>query len=160
MKSKLLSFALLASMVCGTAMLSQAQGPGGWGGGRGGDFGHMATLLNLTSAQKEQIHTLMQAQRTATAPLHQQLAQIHIQMLNATANGAFNQATIQALATQEAQIMSQLTVQRESMRSQIYNTVLTAQQKTTAEQLRQNEITQINEHLQKQSGAASQAPAE
>jgi periplasmic protein CpxP/Spy len=160
MKSKFLSIALLASMVCGTAMLSQAQGPGEWGGGHGGGFGKMATLLNLTQAQKEQIHTLMQAQRTANAPLHQQLAQIRIQMLNATASGAFNQASIQSLATQQAQIMAQMTVQREQLQSQIYNQVLTSQQKATADQIRQNEITQINEHLQKESGTASQTPAQ
>lgn len=156
MKTKFCGVALLALMLCGTGMLSYAQGPGGFEG-HGGYFGHMATLLNLTQAQKQQIHTLMQAQRTTNAPLHQQLEQIHISMLNATANGAFNQATIQSLATQESQIMAQLAVQRESLKSQIYNQVLTAQQKTIAEQLRQNEITQINERLQSRSEATPEA---
>lgn len=162
MKSKFMSVALMACMLCGTAVVSLAQGPGGpegWGGP--GGFGHMATVLGLTSAQKQQIHTLMQAQRATMAPLHQQLEQLHIQMLNASANGAFNQTTVQSLATQEAQIMSQLTVQRESLKSQIYNQVLTSQQKALAEQMRQNEITQINERLANQSSqTAPAAPAE
>jgi len=81
-------------------------------------------------------------------------------MLNATANGAFNQTTIQSIATQEAQIMAQLAVQRESLKAQIYDQVLTSQQKATAETLRQNEITQINERLQNQSQPGTETPAE
>ncbi|HTZ88801.1 MAG TPA: Spy/CpxP family protein refolding chaperone [Alloacidobacterium sp.] len=158
MKAKFCGVALLALMLCGTGALSYAQGPEGPGGWGHGD--QMATLLNLTSAQKEQIKTLRQAQHATMKPLFQQLEQLHVQMLNATANGAFNQSTVQSIANQEAQVMAQLTVQRESLKSQIYNQVLTAQQKATAEQLRQNEITQINERLQNNSQAAPAAPAE
>ena len=158
MKAKFCGVALLALMLCGTGALSYAQGPGGPGGwGHGGQW---ATLLNLTPAQKAQIKTLRQAQRATMKPLFQQLQQLHVQMLNATANGAFNQSTVQSIANQEAQVMAQVAVQRESLKSQIYNQVLTAQQKATAEQLRQNEITQINERLQNNSQAAPAAPAE
>ncbi|MGA2371530.1 MAG: Spy/CpxP family protein refolding chaperone [Candidatus Korobacteraceae bacterium] len=158
MKTKFCGVALLALMLCGTGALLYAQGPGGFGG-HGMDE-HMAALLNLTSAQKEQIKTLRQAQRAAVKPLFQQLEQLHVQMLNATANGAFNQTTIQSIATQEAQITAQLAVQRESLKSQIYNQVLTSQQKATAETLRQNEITQINERLQHQSQSGTETPAQ
>ncbi len=158
MKTKFFGVALLALTLCGTGAVSYAQGPGGWGGHGHGD---MAALLNLTAAQKEQIKTLRQAQHATMKPLFQQLEQLHIQMLNATANGAFNQTTIQSIASQEAQIMSQLAVQRESLKSQIYNQVLTTAQKATAEQLRQNEITQINERLQNGSSTATpEAPAQ
>lgn len=159
MKTKFCGVALLALMLCGTGALSYAQGPGAWGG-HGGYMGHMSTLLNLTPAQKQQIKTLMQAQRATTRPLMQQLGQLRVQMLNATASGAFNQTTVQSIANQQAQIMAQLAVQRQSVQSQIYNTVLTTQQKATADQLRQNEITQINERLQKGSQAETEAPAQ
>ncbi len=159
MKMKFCGVALLALMLCGTGALSYAQGPGGFGG-HGGFDGHMAALLNLTSAQKAQIKTLREAQRATIKPLFQQLEQLHVQMLNATANGAFNQTTVQGIASQQAQIMAQLAVQRESLKSQIYNQVLTAQQKATAETLRQNEITQINERLANGSQAAPEAPAQ
>lgn len=157
MKAKFCGVALLALMLCGTGALSYAQGPGAWG--HGGYEGHMAALLNLTPAQKAQIKTLREAQRATIKPLFQQLQQLHVQMLNATANGAFNQSTVQSIATQEAQLMSQLAVQHESLKSQIYNQVLTSQQKATAEQLRTNEITQINERLQNNSQATPAAPA-
>ncbi|HTV64975.1 MAG TPA: Spy/CpxP family protein refolding chaperone [Bryocella sp.] len=147
MKVKFCGVALLALMLCGTGMLSYAQGRGAWGG-HDGYMGKMGTLLNLTSAQKQQIKTLAQAQRSSMKPLMQQLGQLHVQMLNATAGGAFNQSQVQSIATQEAQIRAQLAVERQQLQSQIYNQVLTSQQKTTADQLRQNEISQINEHLQ------------
>jgi Spy/CpxP family protein refolding chaperone len=147
MKAKLFGVAVLALMLSGMGVVSYAQGPGAWGG-HGGYMGKMSTLLNLTAAQKQQIKTLAQAERATMKPLMQQLGQLRVQMLTATASGAFNQATVQSIANQEAQIRAQLTVERESLQSQIYNQVLTQQQKTTADQLRQNEISQINEHLQ------------
>ena len=155
MKVKFCSVALLALMLSDTGIASYAQGPGAWGGHEG-YMGKMSTLLNLTAAQKQQIKTLAQAQRATMKPLMQQLAQLRIQMLNATASGAFNQTTVQSIANQEAQIHAQLMVQRESLQSEIYSQVLTQQQKATADQLRQNEITQINEHLQ---GASSSEAA-
>jgi Spy/CpxP family protein refolding chaperone len=158
MKAKFFSVALLALTLCGTGALSYAQGPHGWGGGPGFDE-HMATLLNLTAAQKQQIHTLAQAQHATMKPLMQQMEQLHVQMLNATANGAFNATTIQSIATQEAQVMAQMSVARETLKSQIYNQVLTSAQKATAETIRQNEISQINERLANSSQAPA-APAE
>ncbi len=123
MKTKFCRVALLALMLCGTGMLSYAQGGGAWGG-HAGYFGHMATVLNLTPAQKQQIKTIMEAQSATTRPLMQQLTQNRASMLSTTASGAFNQTTVQSLATQQAQIMAQLTVQRASLESQIYNQVL------------------------------------
>ena len=87
--------------------------------------------LNLTDAQKQQIKTMMQAQRATTRPLMQQLAENRKAMLTATANGAFDQAKVQAIANQQSQAMAQLMVQKASMQHQIYTQVLTAEQRTT-----------------------------
>ena len=78
--------------------------------------------MNLTDAQKAQIKTIMQAQRATIRPLIQQLEENRQAELNATAGGAFDQAKVQALATQRSQIMAQLMVQKAQVRSQIYNT--------------------------------------
>jgi hypothetical protein len=75
-------------------------------------------------------------------------------MLTATSGGAFDQAKVQAIATQQAQLMSQMTVLKEQLRSQIYNTVLTTDQKAKADQMRQNQLTRMNERLQKLSESA------
>ncbi len=156
MKTKFYSvaIALLALVLCGTATLSYAQqsdnGSGAaWSGRRHGHMGYLAKELNLTDAQKAQVKTMMQAQRATLRPLMQQMQQNRLAMLNATASGAFDQAKVQARATQQAQIMAQFAVQKASLRSQIYNQVLTADQKAKADQLRQNQIARITQHLQK-----------
>ena len=61
-------------------------------------------------------------------------------MLTATSNGAFDQAKVTALANQQAQLMAQMTVQKQSIQHQIYNQVLTPEQRATADQMRQKQI--------------------
>ena len=164
MKTKFwgVAIALLALVLCGTAMLSYAQqsdenaGASAWGGHRHGHMGYLAKELNLTDAQKTQVKTIMQAQRASMRPLMLQMAQNRQAMLTATASGAFDQAKVQALATQQAQIVSHLAVQKASVRSQIYNTVLTSEQKATADQLRQKQLARISEHIAKLSQPASE----
>jgi len=169
MKTKFwgVAVALLALVLCGTAMLGYAQqsdengGASAWSGHRhGGHMGYMAKELNLTDAQKQQIKTMMQAQRTTMRPLMQQMAQNRLAMLNATASGAYDQAKVQAIAAQQAQIMSQLAVQKASLHSQIYHSVLTADQKAKADQMRQSQITRINQRLQKFSQTETETPAQ
>jgi protein CpxP len=167
MKTKFWSvaIALLALVLCGTAMLAYAQqsdesGASAWSGHRHGHMGYLARELNLTDAQKQQVKTMMQAQRTTTRPLMLQMAQNRAAMLTATASGAFDQAKVQSLANQQSQLMAQLMVQKASLRSQIYNTVLTPEQKAKADQLRQNQLARINEHVQKLSQAGAQPTAQ
>jgi Spy/CpxP family protein refolding chaperone len=162
MKTKFWSVAvaLLALVLCGTAVISSAQqndatgSAQAWSGNRHGHMGFMAKELNLTDAQKAQIKTIMQSQRTTMRPLMQQMTQNREAMLTATSGGAFDQAKVQTIATQQAQLMSQMTVLREQLRSQIYNTVLTPEQKATADQLQQKKLARINERLQKLSESA------
>ena len=158
MKKKVLmvAVALLVLVLCGTALFSYAQqsdnsAAPAWSGHRHGGMGYMAKALNLTDAQKEQIKSIRQANRASTLPLAQQLAQNRASMLAATAGGAFDQAKVTALANQQAQLMAQMIVQKESIRHQIYTQVLTPEQRTTADQMRQKQMTRINERLQKMS---------
>ncbi|MFZ0312243.1 MAG: Spy/CpxP family protein refolding chaperone [Candidatus Korobacteraceae bacterium] len=169
MKTKFwgVAIALLALVLCGTVMLAFAQqsdengGASAWNGHRhGGHMGYLAKELNLTDAQKVQIKTIFQAQRTTMRPLMLQMEQNRQAMLTATASGAFDQAKVQTLATQQAQIISQLAVQKASVRSQIYNTVLTPEQKATADQLRQKQLTRLSQHIARLSQPASEASAQ
>jgi len=164
MKSSSWKFAvaLLAVLLCGTLMIGYAQQTddaspkAAWTGHRhGGHMGYMAKALNLTDAQKQQIKSIWQANRASSGPLMQQMAQNRLAMLTATSGGTFDQAKVTALANQQAQLTAQMTVQRESIQHQIYTQVLTPEQRTAADQLRQKQIDRINERLQKwsQSGA-------
>ncbi len=166
MKFWSVAVALLALVLCGTAMLSYAQqsdengGTAAWAGHRHNHMGYLAKELNLTDAQKQQIKTMMQSRRATLRPLMQQLAQNRVAMLSATANGAFDQAKVQSLANQRAQIMAQLMVQKASIHSQVYNQVLTPEQKAKADQLRQNQLARINARLQRLSQPEAEPSAQ
>jgi Spy/CpxP family protein refolding chaperone len=144
MKTKFWSVAvaLLALVLCGAAVLSYAQqneaaGASGWSGHRHGHMGFMARELNLTDAQKQQIKTMMQSQHATMHPLMQQLAENRKAMLAVTANGAFDQA--------------------KSIQHQIYTQVLTADQRTKADQMREKQMARIDQRLQKFAQPATEA---
>jgi len=168
MKKKvwMVSLALLALVLCGTAIFSYAQqsdnsAAPAWSGHRhGGHMGYMAKALNLTDAQKQQIKSIRQANRASTLPLMQHLAQNRASMLAATAGGAFDQAKVTAIANQQAPLMAQMMVQKESIEHQIYTQVLTPEQRTIADQMRQKQMTRINERLQKMSQSGTATPGE
>ncbi len=165
MKTKLIVVvSVMALMLCGVTMISFAQGPEGgphhdWGGPGPGGMGFMARELNLTDAQKAQVKTIMQANHASMKPIMQQLEQNRAAMLTATANGAYDQAKITALANQQAQLQAAMTVQREAIQHQIYTTVLTADQQAKAEQLRTQQLSHITEHLQKMASGTEATPA-
>jgi len=155
--------ALLALVLCGAAMLSYAQqndaaSASGWSGHRHGHMGYMARELNLTDAQKQQIKTMMQSNRATLRPLLQQLAENRKAMLAATANGAFDQAKVQAIANQQSQAMAQLMVQKAAIQHQIYTQVLTPDQRTTADQMRAKQKARIDQRLQKFAQPATETP--
>ena len=153
---------LLALVLCGTVMLSYAQDSQAapekvWQGHRHARMAYLSRELNLTDAQKQQIRSIMQAGRQANLPLMQQVATNKKAMLAATANGAYDQTKVQALANQQGQLMAQLIVQRQAIQHQIYTQVLTPEQRTTADQLRAKQIARIDNRLEKlsQSGTTS-----
>ncbi|HZS09685.1 MAG TPA: Spy/CpxP family protein refolding chaperone [Blastocatellia bacterium] len=112
-------------------------GPGGPRGGPGGPEFHLFSQLDLTAAQQEQIKSLHEAERTAAQPIHEQLRQIHEELLGATKDGAFEEAAVRAIAAREAQASVELTVLHLKTQAAIYN-VLTAEQKAKLAQLREN----------------------
>ncbi len=109
----------------------------------------IAQYLNLTDAQKGQIKTMWQAEKPTMQPLLQQLAENRKAMLAATANGKFDEAAVRNIANQQANVIAQLTVERERLISQVYNQVLTPEQRTKADQLRQKRADRMNAWLQK-----------
>ena len=166
MKMKLMVVAsVMALLLCGTAMIANAQGPGpggkghGWGGPGGGPGMGMALReLNLTDAQKAQVKTIMQANHATMKTVMQQTEQNRAALLAATANGAYDAAKIQALANQQAQLHAAMIVNHEAVQHQIYTQVLTSDQQAKAEQMRTEQITRINERLQKMANGTDTPP--
>jgi Spy/CpxP family protein refolding chaperone len=135
-----------------------AMGDGMFGPGMGHHFlmGMLAKQLDLTDAQKAQIKTMWEAEKPTVTPLLQSLANGHKQMLDLTANGAFDEAKVRAVATQQSQTIAQLIVEKEKMLSAVYTKVLTADQKTKMDQMRQHMETHIDHMLQHMTAAAPQ----
>lgn len=159
----LVAAALILLIVAGGAF-AQTQTPGtNATPGRSGHFGHarhhmfqhMAKQLQLTDAQQAQIKTMWQAQKTTLKPLFQQLANGRQQMMTATAGGAFDQAKVTAIAQQQSLALTQLIVEKEKLQSQIYNQVLTSEQRVKADQMRQQHTQRMQNWLNKPASSST-----
>jgi Spy/CpxP family protein refolding chaperone len=156
MKTKLVVLvSVIALLLCGVVTMAYAQGSGPEGkafaGGRGHGWGmgFWSGELNLTDAQKAQIKTILQENRTTMKSVAQQMEQNRAAFLAATANGTYDAGKMQTLANQQARLQAAMTANREAIKHQIYTQVLTADQQAKVEQLRTQQINRINEHLQK-----------
>jgi len=145
--------ALLLAVAAGLAASAYAQGPR-HGFRHGGMLNHMTKQLNLTEAQQTQIKSIMADGRSKTKPLMQQMRQ-NQKAQNAAMNGTFDEAQARAFANKQAQIMSDLMVERQRTKSQIYS-VLTPDQRQKALQLMQQHEQRRQERLQKKSGTQQQ----
>jgi protein CpxP len=90
-------------------------------------MGFFARSLNLTDDQKTQMKAIMQKERPTMKPLFQQQRQIELQ-LRQYVEGTYDEAKVQALATQKAQIEAQITVQQTRTHNQMYQLLTPDQQ--------------------------------
>lgn len=94
---------------------------------------HLAQKLNITEDQKTQMKAVLQKERPTVEPLMQQDQQIDTQ-LRQYVEGTFDQAKVQVLAAQKAQIQAQLTVQQTRIHNELYQ-LLTPDQQSQLKQL-------------------------
>ncbi len=101
--------------------------------GYGMSGGHMvhffSDYLDLTDAQQQQVKQILAKDQPALQPLIQQMHQNRQQLRQVIESGTFDEAKVRALASQQTQTMTELTVQKTRMYSDLYQ-VLTADQKT------------------------------
>ena len=127
------------------------------GAGMHGRFGErMAAELGLSDQQKTQIKTILQNEKTKVQPLRDQLRTEHQQMAALTKGGAFDETQVRNLANQEAQTQANLIVERERVKSEIYQ-VLTPDQRTKADQMQAQFGQRMHRGLR---GQHSQPPAQ
>lgn len=139
MKNRILVIAGIAALVIGATIFALAQGHPGMGermrgGGPPDMIEHMSRELNLTDAQKEQVKTLLEAQRATEEERHTKLDSIRKQIDAASANGQFDEAQVRPLANQQAQLMADEMVDHLRLHSKIYG-LLTAEQRTKADEM-------------------------
>jgi Spy/CpxP family protein refolding chaperone len=114
----------------------------------------MTRELNLTGAQQTQIKSILQAEKAKIQPLRQQLRQ-NQQTENTAISGTFDEGKARAFAGKQAQIVSDLMVERERMKSEIY-AVLTPDQRAKAQQLMQARQQRRQQHMEKSSPQQTQ----
>ena len=162
MKSIRFRFLVAAIAVMLGAAISQAQtadttAPPPPGGHHFGMFGPMMGLplkeLNLTDAQHQQVKEVMQKEHANMKPLMMQFHQLE-QQLKQYSEGAYDQAKVQALVTQQSQTLVSLMVEMTKVHNDIYQ-VLTPDQQTQLKQIEAQHEQRMQQHMQ---GAA--APSE
>lgn len=140
MKKTIIGIIALAVLAAGAifvvAQRAAHKGPGGFGRGGGHMAGMMLHGLDLTEDQKGKVKGIMETSRTTVEPLVQQIRDNHKNLAALGTDGNFDQAKVEALAAEQAAIMSKLIVERQKAKAQIF-TVLTDEQKAKAAEMRQ-----------------------
>ena len=99
----------------------------------GPTMGFFADKLGLTDAQRVQMKTIMEKERPAMKPLFAQNRAIE-QQLHQYAEGSYDEAKVRTLATQQAQIQADLTVQKTRIHNEMFQ-VLTPDQQAQLKEL-------------------------
>lgn len=153
MKKIITAIIAIALVAIGTIFIFAQNGGEGKGkfkrgfGHRGG-FERLAKKLNLTDEQKEQVKQIRETSKAKIQPLKENMKSIHQQMNAATADGQFDEAQVQALATQQANIMAQMIVEKERTKSQFF-AILTPEQQAQAKQLKEQMKERFKDKFQK-----------
>ncbi len=114
--------------------------------GMGGPMmGFFAKQLNLTEDQKAQMKSVMEKEHPTMKPLMQQQRLID-QQLRQYVEGMFDQAKVQALATQKAQVQAQITVQETRIHNELYQ-LLTPDQQTQLKQIEAKHEARMQQHM-------------
>ncbi|PYX83426.1 MAG: hypothetical protein DMG70_10190 [Acidobacteria bacterium] len=157
-RRRILAIALAVAGV-GAAAVSQtvAKAHRHMGGGQGLGLepmvGFMTDYLDLTDAQQAQVNAIIASEKPNVLPLVQQVHQSQQQLRQLETSQTFDEGKVRAAASQQAQIMTELTVQKAKIHSEIFN-ILTPEQKSKATQFSQRR----EERFQKRMQQIEQAP--
>lgn len=121
-------------------------------------LGMMTDYLDLTDAQQAQVKQIFENEKPNITPLMQQLKQAHQQMRQLEESGAFDEAKVRALASQQSQAITELIVEKAKIKSQIFN-VLTPEQKAKAVRFMNRHEQRMGRHFHDlEQGPAPEAP--
>jgi protein CpxP len=126
--------AALTLCLCATFALSQSPAPAHHGGPGDHLLSYYTDVLDLTDAQQTQIKAILTKEKPTIEPLMQQLKQTHTQMQQLEEASTFNEAQVRALASQQAQTMIDLAVEKSRMKNEMFQ-LLTADQKAKLQKL-------------------------
>ena len=118
------------------AIAQRAMHKGFGGHGMRGEQGAMMMLrrLDLTSDQQAKVKEIFEANKGTVQPLREQLKANHEKL--AALGGNFDEGQVTAIAKEQGELMSQMIVASQKVKSQIF-AILTDDQKAKAQQLGQ-----------------------
>ncbi len=123
------------------------RGFGKKGFGKRGGQAMMFRGLDLTEEQKAQMKQIRQSNRETIKPIREQMKANRQRLAELSANGNFDQAQVQALAAQQGSLSSQMIVERERVKSQIFQ-ILTPEQKAKAAEMKAQRQQKMQERRQ------------
>jgi len=85
--------------------------------------------------QKSQIKSIWQAERPTLSSLVQEFAAENKEMDTANAQGNLDESKVQEIAARQGVTLTKLLIEKERMKSKIYTTVLTPEQRPKADEL-------------------------
>lgn len=129
---------LIAASIFVIAQRSGGKGGHEFGRGTGGHGGGIEMALrglDLTDEQKPKVKEVMEAAKTTTEALMEQTRANHEKIRGLGTDGKFDQAQVEALATEQGNLMAKMIVEKEKVKAQIF-ALLTDEQKAKAETMR------------------------
>jgi len=120
----------------------------------GGPMVRVFRQLDLTDAQRAQVHQILAKEKPAIQPLMRQMAQNRYQIAQLELSGNFDESQVRSLAAQQTQSMSDLIVQRARIESELVQ-VLTPDQKTKLNQVLANQEQKFLAHTQGQTQSST-----
>jgi periplasmic protein CpxP/Spy len=120
------------------------------GGGFGGPGGHrmagmMLRGLDLTDEQKAKVKEIRETAQANIRPLIEQLHENHKKLASLGFDGTFDQAKVEALAAEQARVMSKLIVEKERTKAQVF-AILSDEQKAKAAEMQTKHQDRIKDH--------------
>lgn len=119
-----------AGVIVAIGQSNERHGPRKFGerGHHRGGFGMMFRGLDLTDEQKAKLKKFRTASRTNMQPTREALKANREKMQELTANGAFDEAQVTALANEQAALQAKMIVERQRMKAKLFS-ILTDEQK-------------------------------
>jgi Spy/CpxP family protein refolding chaperone len=137
MKRYILWSSVLLVLVAAGLALARANSFARHGWRHHGAFAHLARELNLNDTQKSEIQSIWQAERPTIASLVRELNAENKEMDRTTAQGNLDEGKVQEIAGRQGATVAKLLVEKEKLRSRIYTTVLTPDQRAKADKLQE-----------------------
>jgi Spy/CpxP family protein refolding chaperone len=148
----------LALIVAGTVAVSQTVKRTHWehdGMFGGPGLGFLAHRLDLTEEQRAQAKEILAKEKPTIQPLLQQLALTRHQLRQFAEGGIFDEAQVRAIAGQQGQTLTELTVQKARIEAELVK-ILTPEQKTKLTQMMDRREQRMQRFTQAQQPVESQ----